>query len=150
MNPSPRSPRRSAGFSLIELMIATSISGVLASAAYPSFSAALHKIRRCEALAATMQLQQAQERWRSGSSRYGTLAEVGVAGIVPGRNYLLSVAAPSASGYVALAEATGAQASDRPCKYLKLSVDAGNVSYSSGETDATANSAQVNRQCWNQ
>ena len=112
--------RRCTGFTLIELMIATSISGVLASVAYPSFSGTLQKVRRSEALVAAMQIQQAQERWRSGSSRYGTLAEVGVASVAPGRNYLLSVSAPSATGYVALAQATGFQAGDRLCRYMKL------------------------------
>ena len=87
--------RRTAGFTLVELMIATSITGVLASVAYPSFSGALLKVRRTEAMVAMLQLQQAQERWRSGSRRYGTLAEVGVPSAVPGRNYLLSVAEPS-------------------------------------------------------
>jgi len=142
--------RRSAGFTLIELMIATSISGVLASVAYPSFSGTLHKIRRSEALVAMMQVQQAQERWRSGSSQYGTLAEVGVASLAPGRNYLLSVSEPSATGYVAIAQATGVQAGDRACRYLKLSIASGNLAYSSGETEAAANNAQGNRQCWNQ
>jgi type IV pilus assembly protein PilE len=142
--------RQSAGFTLVELMIATSVAGVLASVAYPSFSGTLQKVRRSEALVATIQLQQAQERWRSANSRYGTLAEVGVASTAPGRNYVLSVSEPSANGYVALAQATGFQAGDRPCRYMKLSVEAGNTVYSSGETEATTNDAQGNRQCWNQ
>lgn len=150
MNTSSCLRRRCSGFTLIELMIATSISGVLASVAYPSFSDAVQRIRRCEALAATMQLQQVQERWRSGNSRYGTLAELGLPAIAAGNNYLLSVTDPSATGYVALAEATGAQARDGSCRYLKLSVAAGNVSYSSGATADAGNSVAVNRQCWNQ
>jgi len=142
------STRRPAGFSLIEMMIATAVSGVLASVAYPSFSSALQKVRRTEALASLMQLQLAQERWRSASSRYGTLAEVGVAGLSAGRHYEIRVDTASSTGYEALAVATGGQARDRACRYLRLSVDAGNLSYRSGDTDATANSAQENRQCW--
>lgn len=142
--------RRAAGFTLVELMVATSISGVLASVAYPSVSAALYKIRRSEALVAVIQLQQAQERWRSGSSRYATLTELGLPSTASGGNYRLSITDPASNGYVALAQATGAQAGDRQCRYMKLAVDAGNLVYSSGETDATANNAQANRQCWNQ
>jgi type IV pilus assembly protein PilE len=97
-----------------------------------------------------IQVQQAQERWRSGSSRYGTLAEVGVASTAPGRNYVLSVTEPAAAGYVAIAQATGAQAGDRQCRDLKLSVESGNLSYNSGDTEAAANNAQENRRCWNQ
>lgn len=143
---SPR--RRSAGFTLVELMIATSVSGVLASVAYPSFSSALHKMRRTDALVAMVQLQHAEERWRSGSSRYGTLAEVGMAARSPGGHYVLSVDEPQAHGFAAVAQATGAQASDRACRFLRLAVEAGNTVYSSGETEAAANQAQVNRQCW--
>ena len=149
MNSLPCIRRRAAGFTLVELMIATAISGVLASVAYPSFSGALQKVRRTEAMVALLQLQQAQERWRSGSSRYGTLAEVGVASVIPGRNYVLSVADPSATGYLAIAEATGTQARDRTCRYLLLGVASANMSYRSGETAAGANDEQVNRKCWN-
>jgi len=141
--------RRSAGFTLVELMIATSISGVLASVAYPSFSGALRKIHRTEAMIAMLQLQQAQERWRSASSRYGSLAEIGVAEVAPGRNYLLSVTAPSPSGYMASAVAVGAQAGDRGCRYMKISVESGNLAYSSGDSESTANNEQANRRCWN-
>jgi type IV pilus assembly protein PilE len=141
--------RHASGFTLIEAMIAAAISGVLASVAYPSFSAALQKVRRSEAMAAMLQLQQAQERWRSASHRYGTLAEVGVASAVPGRNYVLSVSDPSATGYVATAEATGAQARDRACRYLLLGIESGNVSYRSGDTSAAVNGEQENRKCWN-
>ena len=70
----PCTPPPHAGFTLIELMIATSVSGVLSSIAYPSFSGALQKVRRTDALVAMMQVQQAQERWRANNSRYGTLA----------------------------------------------------------------------------
>ncbi len=150
MKSSAATRRRAAGFTLVEVMVATSISGVLASLAYPSFSGAVQKVRRSEALVAMVQLQQAEERWRSASSRYGTLAEVGEVSIAPGRHYLLSVAEPSANGYVAIAAATGSQAGDRLCRYMKMSVDGGNAIYSSGETEATANDAQGNRQCWNQ
>ena len=150
MNSSPRTRRHAAGFTLVEVMIATAISGVLASVAYPSFSGVMHKVKRCEALAALMQLQQAEERWRSDNSRYGTLDEVGVASAAPGRNYLLSVADASATGYVAVAQATGTQASDRKCRYLRLAFQAGNLATSSGETESADNDAQANRQCWNQ
>ena len=141
--------RRTAGFTLVELMIATSITGVLASVAYPNFSGALLKVRRTEAMVAMLQLQQAQERWRSGSRRYGTLAEVGVPSAVPGRNDLLSVAEPSVTGYLATAQATGTQARDSACRYLLLAIESGNVSYRSGETAAAANNEQANRKCWN-
>ena len=141
--------RRSAGFTLLEVMIATSVSGVLASVAYPSVSAALHKARRSEALVAMTQVQLAQERWRSGSGRYASLAELGLPATAMGGHYQLAVADPAPQGYVAIAQATGAQAGDRQCRHMKLVVDGASLVYSSGETDATTNNATANRQCWN-
>jgi type IV pilus assembly protein PilE len=107
-------------------------------------------MRRTEALVATIQLQQAEERWRSANSRYGSLAEIGVAAIASGRNYLLSVVGASATGYTAVAQATGTQASDRQCRYMLLSVESGNLSDNSGETAAGSIDAQENRRRWNQ
>lgn len=147
MNTPPR--RRQAGFTLIELMIATSISGVLASVAYPSYSNAVQKIRRTEALVSMIQIQQAEERWRSGNGHYGTLEEVGVTSVVAGRSYQLSVGAISASGYEVLAVATGAQARDTNCRYMRFVVDGSNVTTRSGATDATDNPSQFDRKCWN-
>lgn len=143
------SRRRQTGFTLVELMIATSVSGVLASVAYPSYSSVVQKMRRTEALVSIIQLQQAEERWRSGNGRYGSLEEVGVARAVAGRSYELSVGALSASGYEVLAVATGAQARDARCRYLRLVVDGANVGTRSGATDATDNPPQTDRKCWN-
>jgi type IV pilus assembly protein PilE len=142
------SRRRSAGFTLIEAMIATSISGIVASLAYPSVSAAVHKARRSEALVAMAQVQLAQERWRSNSSRYATLAELGLPDKAPGGHYRIVVADATPAGYAAIAQATAAQAADRACRYLKLALDAGTVVYSSGDNEATTNDAATNRQCW--
>lgn len=140
--------RRCAGFTLVEALIATSISGIAASVAYPGISSAVHKARRSEALVAMAQVQLAQERWRSGSSRYATLAELGLPERASGGHYRITVAEATPAGYAALAEASGAQAADKRCRYLRLAFAAGNVVYSSGDSDATANDADTNRQCW--
>ena len=139
----------SAGFTLIEVMVATAVSAIVASVAYPAFTGSVQKIRRADALVAVMQVQQAQERWRSNSHAYATLPELALPAAVAGGNYVLSVDRPSATGYEVLASAAGAQAGDRQCRYMKLSVDAGNFNYRSGRTAAADNDAQANRQCWN-
>jgi type IV pilus assembly protein PilE len=142
--------RRSAGFSLIELLIATSVSGLLASVAYPGFTGSLHKVRRSEALVALMQVQQMQERFRGDGSRYGSLDEIGVAAAVAGGHYTLGVDSPSATGYVATAVAAGSQAADAACRYMRISVEAGAWTTASGTDAAAANDAAANRRCWNQ
>ena len=142
--------RRSTGFSLIELLVATSVSGVLASVAYPGFTGALHKVRRSEALVALMQVQQAQERFRADASRYGSLDEIGVAAAVAGGHYVLDVGSPTATGYVATAVAAGAQAGDTACRHMKVSVEAGAWTTASGTSAAADNGESANRRCWNQ
>ena len=145
----PTARRRNTGFTLVEMMIATSVSGLLASIAYPGYSSVVHKLRRTEALVSMIQVQQAQERWRSGNGRYGSLAEVGADRAVAGRGYEFSVESASATGYEVIAVASGVQARDASCRYLRLVVDGGNVSTLSGATDATDNPSQANRKCWN-
>lgn len=148
IQPLPASRRRCAGFTLLELTVACAVSGLVATAAYPSVSSALLKARRSDALVAMTQLQLAQERWRSNSGRYATLAELGLPATASGGNYRVTVADPTPAGYAALAQATGTQSADRSCRFMKLVLDDGAVVYSSGDTEATANDSATNRQCW--
>lgn len=142
--------RRTAGFSLVELMVATSISGVLASVAYPSFTGSVQKARRSEAMVALLQVQQMEERFRSNASRYGALGEIGVAADVAGRHYSINVESPGSAGYVATAVARGTQAADRACAYMQVSVEAGDWTLRSGALPGADNDAAANRRCWNQ
>ena len=141
--------RRATGFTLIEMMVATAVSGVLATTAYPTCAGAVQKMRRCEALVALMQVQQAEERYRSNASRYATLDELGLS-TATGRHYTLTIDTATADGYAATAVATGAQAGDRHCRVMKASVDGAAWTTASGATAAADNDAQANRRCWNQ
>ena len=146
----PTARRRAAGFTLIEMMVATAVSGVLATTAYPTYAGVVQKMRRCEALVALLQVQQAEERFRSNASRYATLDELGLAATATGRHYTLTIDTATADGYQATAIATGAQAGDRHCRVMKASVDGAAWTNASGATDAADNDAQANRRCWNQ
>jgi type IV pilus assembly protein PilE len=145
----PGASRRLArGFTLIELMLVVSVAGVLSGVAYPSFMGQLQKVRRSDALVSMLQLQAAQERWRSNHVGYGALADIGVAATSAAGHYTLQMVSQSESGYEVLASAQGAQVHDGACRKLRLRVDGGNLIQTSGTDDATNNSPAANRQCW--
>lgn len=62
--------RRCAGFTLVELVVATAIIAVLGAIAYPSYTGAVRKAKRAEARSALMQLIQEEERYYSQNNRY--------------------------------------------------------------------------------
>ncbi len=65
-----RTPGRSLGFTLIELMIVVAIVGILAAIAYPSYQDQIRKGRRADAMARMAELQQAYERWYTTNNTY--------------------------------------------------------------------------------
>lgn len=58
------------GFTLLEVMVAVVIVGILASIAYPSYLEAVRKTKRAEGRAALLQLMQQEERFYSQNTRY--------------------------------------------------------------------------------
>lgn len=140
--------RRQTGFTFVELLAAMSVAGVLSGLAWPTFQGALQKSRRADALVALTQAQAAQERWRFNQRAYGSLAQIGVAPTTAGGHYTLAVVEAGTDRYVLQARAAGAQAGDRACRVLRLTVDGAMVVRSSGPDEATVNDAAANRRCW--
>ena len=138
------------GFTLIELLIAITIMGVLTSIALPSFQGYLQKARRAEVMVLMMQVQLSQLRWRANSNGYGSLADIGVPGVSTGGHYTLQLNNDTPDGYEVLAIATGSQAQDSNCRYMKFSMAEANVQRNSGPAESVANSVDTNRRCWNQ
>ena len=138
------------GFTLIELLIAITIMGVLTSIVLPSFLGYLQKARRAEVMVLMMQIQLSQLRWRSNSSGYGSLADIGVPSVSTGGHYTLQLNSDTPDGYEVLAVATGPQAKDSDCRYMKFSMAEANVQRNSGPAESVANNVDTNRRCWNQ
>jgi type IV pilus assembly protein PilE len=146
---SPRSSRLR-GFTLVESMVAVGIAAVLSSIAYPSLEGHVLRARRTDALAALMNAQLAQERYRSNHNSYGSLADTGVRASSASGYYAVQVTSNSRDGFEVLASATARQARDTSCRHLRLVSLGGAVSFASGPDSATSNPAEVNRKCWNQ
>jgi type IV pilus assembly protein PilE len=65
-----RKLRKASGFTLVELMIALAVIGILTAVAMPLYQEQVRKSRRQEAKAALMQIAQLQERHYSANSTY--------------------------------------------------------------------------------
>jgi len=119
----------SRGFTLIELMIAVVVVGILAAVAIPAYDGMIRKSRRADAVASLTGMQQSQERWRANNASYtDTLTNLQ---FPPTNYYTLSIESATATGYVVRAVAVSgkSQAADTGCTTLSLTLQGGNVSY---------------------
>ena len=110
------------GFTLLELLVAISIVGVLSVLALPGYQAVRHRAQRTDARLALLWIQYQQERHYATHNVYATdptdLMERSSAG-----DYDIAVALSNdGQGYVATAHAhaNGRQAGDRPCHWFSI------------------------------
>ncbi len=132
--------QKTTGFTLIEVMIVVAIIGILAAIAYPSYLEYVRDSRRSDAVAALLQLQLDQEKWRANNTTYtnvlqgtncGTASATGLcwsSATSPDGYYNIAITGNSSTGYTATATAapTGAQASDSVCSPMTLTVSTAN------------------------
>ncbi len=124
-----RTPRRHAGFSLIELMVVVAIVAILVAAAYPSYTDSVRRSNRSDARATLLQIAQNLERRFTENNAYtgATLNTAAATDVWPTAtstegHYTISFSvAPSATAYTLRAVATGPQANDSECATMTLS-----------------------------
>jgi len=155
MRPCPRP--RSPGFSLIELMVALAVAGILAAIAYPAYTSHMQRGRRADAISALTAVMQAQERFRSNSATYAsTVSALGlnIAQITPLYNVDLTGVGPSAAfdvGYTATATpiAGSKQALDVTCKTLTVTLVGATPQYSAtGDPSNSGSDRDTTAECW--
>lgn len=148
---------RSNGFSLVELMVALVVAGILAAIAYPAYTSHLQRSRRADALAALTVVMQAQERYRSNVSSYAALLtdlNLNIPDITPHYQITLSGigATPSFDiGYIATATpVTGSkQAGDTTCKVFKVTLKGATPKYeATGDPQNTGTDQDTSALCW--
>jgi type IV pilus assembly protein PilE len=147
--PAARRRRAPRGYTLIETMIVVAVVAVLAQVALPSFQAQLRRAHRIDALIALVQMQAAQERYRSNAGAFGSQAATGAPSVSPAGHYALQASVTGPDGYELHATAIGSQANDTPCRHLKLSVAGSDLTYLSGSDASVSNAHGANRKCWN-
>jgi type IV pilus assembly protein PilE len=148
----PSARRWGRGFTLIELMVAVVVAGILASLAMPAFFDVVRKSRRSEAFASLSAVQQAQERYRADKPAYAPdLAAFSPP--LPSRSssglYAISITTADAIGYTLQAVAIGSQAKDTSCVTMVLRATAGTVQYGSACSTCTLASPLTDPgRCW--
>lgn len=134
--------KQNKGFTLIEIMIALVIMGILVSIAYPSYVSYIMKSRRSDALAALAQYQITLERCYAQNFSYnGTCGSLPSFPAKSAQGYYNVTLASGTSTYTLTATPLGTQAQDTTC--AKFTVDQSNLR-SGFDSSGTS---QVS--CWN-
>lgn len=69
---------RNKGFTLVELLVTVSMIAILAAIALPNYQHYGRKAKRTEAIAALLDMQMRQEKWRASNNSYnGTASQIG-------------------------------------------------------------------------
>jgi type IV pilus assembly protein PilE len=140
--------RRDSGVSLLELLVALALVGLLATLAYPSYRGVLLRAHRLEAIDALLGLATAQERFYVAHGRYADRLDDGsgslepglaVAAVTSGGHYRLAVTAPGGADFTATATvlAGSGQEADERCSLFSIRANGQRRARDRGGRDTT-------------
>lgn len=136
--------RRSAGFTLIELVIVILIIGILAAIAYPSYTAYTRRANRVDATEALLRIADQQTRHYLQNNTYTSdLADLGFNGTASTKGYYtLAIVNADATGFTATAVPNGMpQSEDDDCQSFSVNSLGVRTATDGGGADNT-------QECW--
>ncbi|MFT3669119.1 MAG: type IV pilin protein [Pseudoxanthomonas sp.] len=130
--------KRSAGFTLIELMVALAVMAILAAIAYPSYTGQIMKTRRSAGAACLMEQAQFMERYYSTNMGYaGAVLPATACTNDLNDHYTFAFSAgPDATSYTLAATPQGQQA-DRDSQCATMSINERGTKTVSGSHSST-------------
>ena len=133
---------KKSGFTLVELLIAVAIVGILAAIAIPSYSAYTRRANRTDATRTLTYDTQALERCYSQNFTYAGCATAPVGATASPRGYYtITIAVPSTSRYsVTAVPVAPPQTADTSC--TQFSID------NTGKQTATDGMSNTTQTCW--
>jgi type IV pilus assembly protein PilE len=142
--------KRTAGFTLVELMITLVIAAILLAVAIPSYRSSVLKSRRTEARSAVLDLAAREERYYSLQNSftasplnlgYSSSATATFPMNVGANYYQVSVTAPTAATFNVTATAINSQTADTQCQTFTVTDTGLKTSADGGGADSTTT-------CW--
>ena len=135
--------RKSAGFSLVEIIVALAILSILTGLAVPAYTDYVRRNRRSDAINTLLRLQLAQERWRASNITYATnIASISDGASSDQKNYTIAIDGANNVSYTMTATpaAGSPQTADTKCQTFTIN--------ESGPVIRLAMAAQ-DKECWN-